>query len=53
MKAYGGVEVQSHIFLISALNGGEFSASHLSHFTSDERLQYPLDRRLGGPQNWY
>jgi hypothetical protein len=27
MKAYGGVDVYSHIFLASALAGGEWSAS--------------------------
>jgi hypothetical protein len=27
MKAYGGVEVETHIFFISALAGGEWSAS--------------------------
>jgi hypothetical protein len=28
MKTYGGVDVQIHIFLTSALVGGEWSASH-------------------------
>jgi hypothetical protein len=27
MKAYGGIDVQIHIFLTSALIGGEWSAS--------------------------
>jgi len=27
-KKYEGVEVQLHAFLISALDGGEYSASH-------------------------
>jgi hypothetical protein len=28
MKTYGGVGVQSHVFLISALDTGEWSAAH-------------------------
>jgi hypothetical protein len=27
MKAYGAVDIQIHVFLISALDGGEWSAS--------------------------
>jgi hypothetical protein len=53
MKTYGEVHVYIHVFLTSALVGGEWSVSHLSRFTPKERApQYPLDRRLGGPQNW-
>jgi hypothetical protein len=37
MKAYGGVDVQIHIFLISALAGGERSASCPGRFTPEER----------------
>jgi hypothetical protein len=37
MKAYGGVDVQIHIFLASALVGGEWSASRLSRFTPEKR----------------
>jgi hypothetical protein len=33
MKAYGGVYVQIHIFLTSALVGGEWSASRPGRFT--------------------
>jgi hypothetical protein len=33
MKVYGGVEVQLHAFLISALDGDEWSASHPIRFT--------------------
>jgi hypothetical protein len=37
MKAYGGVDVYIHIFLTSALVGGEWSASGPGHFTPGER----------------
>jgi hypothetical protein len=33
MKAYGGVDVQIHIFLASTLAGGEWSASLPGRFT--------------------
>jgi hypothetical protein len=33
MKAYGGVDMYIHIFLTSALVGGEWSASRLGRFT--------------------
>jgi hypothetical protein len=33
MKAYGGVDVQIHIFLTSTLTGGEGSASRSGSFT--------------------
>jgi hypothetical protein len=36
MKAYGGMDVQIHIFVTSALAG--------------KVLRYPLDRRLVGPR---
>jgi hypothetical protein len=36
--------------LTSALDGGEWSASHPGHFTP-KGPWYPLDRRLSGPQN--
>jgi hypothetical protein len=48
MKAYGGVDVEIHDFLTSALVGGERSAWRPDRFTP----RYPLDRKLGGPQNW-
>jgi hypothetical protein len=37
MKAYGGVDVQTHVFLTSALVGGEWPASHSGRFTPGER----------------
>jgi hypothetical protein len=48
MKTYWGVEIQLHAFLTSALDGGEWSASHPGRFTPREIPWYPLDRRLGG-----
>jgi hypothetical protein len=37
MKAYVGVDIQIHVFLTSALVGGEWSASHSDRFTPGER----------------
>jgi hypothetical protein len=37
MKAYRGVDVKAHVFLTSALAGGEWSASRPCHFTPGER----------------
>jgi hypothetical protein len=51
MKAYGGVDVQIHIFLTSALVEGEWSASRPGRFTPEKSPRYPLYRRLGGPQS--
>jgi hypothetical protein len=48
MKAYGGVDVCVHIFLISALAGDEWSASRTGRFTPGT---YYVDRNLGGPQS--
>jgi hypothetical protein len=46
IKAYLGTDT----FLTSALDGDEWSASCPSHFAPGEKLQYPVDRSLGGPQ---
>jgi hypothetical protein len=37
MKTYGGVDVYIHIFLTSALAGGEWSVSRPGRFTPGER----------------
>jgi hypothetical protein len=37
MKVYGAVDVQIHIFLASALAGGEWAASRPGLFTAGER----------------
>jgi hypothetical protein len=46
MKTRGGVEIQLHEFLISALDGGEWSASHPGRFTPGERA--PGTHWIGG-----
>jgi hypothetical protein len=54
MKAYGGADVEIHIFLTSALVGDEWSASRTCCFTPGGTSPwYPLDRRLGGPQRHF
>jgi hypothetical protein len=46
------VDVQIHIFLTSALLGGEWSTSRPGRFTPRGKSPlYPLDRRLGGPHS--
>jgi hypothetical protein len=37
MKTYGGVDLQIHVFLTSALVGGEWSESQPCRFTPGER----------------
>jgi hypothetical protein len=37
MKPYGGVDIQIHIFLTSALVGGEWPASRPGRFTPGKR----------------
>jgi hypothetical protein len=39
MMKYGGVNVQSHIFLTSALAGGEWSSSRSGRFTPGGKAQ--------------
>jgi hypothetical protein len=46
IKTYGGVEVYLHAFLISALDGGEWSASHPGRYTNRERS--PDTHWIGG-----
>jgi hypothetical protein len=53
MKTYGGVDVSIHIFLTSALAGGEWSASRTGRFTPVEGalgthwIEGCVDRRAG------
>jgi hypothetical protein len=37
MKAYGRVDIQTHVFLTLALDGGKWSASRPGYFSSGER----------------
>jgi hypothetical protein len=46
MKAYGGMDVQIHIFLTSAPVRGEWSASRPGRFTDGERA--PGTHLIGG-----
>jgi hypothetical protein len=46
MKAYGEVYIEIHIFLTSALVGGEWSASRPGRFTTRERA--PATHWIGG-----
>jgi hypothetical protein len=46
MKAYEGADVQIHIFLTSALVGGEWSDSRPGYFTPEERA--PGTHWIGG-----
>jgi len=47
IKAYWGVEAELHTFLTSALDRGEWSASHPSHFTHREGTQVPIGQGAG------
>jgi hypothetical protein len=44
MKACGGVDVYVHIFLTSALAGGEWSASRSGRYTPGERTPGTLSK---------
>jgi hypothetical protein len=46
MKAYGGVNVETHVFITSALVGGEWSVSLPGPLTPGERA--PATHRIGG-----
>jgi hypothetical protein len=47
MKTYREVDVQIHIFLTSALVGGELSASRPCRFTPDTHFIGGVDPRAG------
>jgi hypothetical protein len=51
MKAYGGVDVQIHIFLTSVLVevSGQLHAPAALTPPRGKSVRYPLDSRLGGP----
>jgi hypothetical protein len=50
MKAYGEWR-HSPLFLTSAMNEIEWSASRTCRFTPRKSLRYPLNRRVGGLQS--
>jgi hypothetical protein len=47
------MEVKLLTFLISALHGGEWVASHFICITPQEELQYSLNKRLDGSRNHF
>jgi len=51
MRHIGGTEVWLHSFLNMALDGGEWSTAPPTYFISKKVPQYPLNRKLGGPQS--
>ena len=53
MQEYGGVKAQPHSFLTSALDRVQRSTKCPGFLTSGNEPQYPLDRRLNGPQIRY
>jgi hypothetical protein len=46
-KVYGGVDVYIHIFLTSALVGGEWSASRPGRFTPGKEPSVPIVKEVG------
>jgi hypothetical protein len=42
MKTYRGVDVEIHVFLTSALDGGEWLVSSCSRFTAGEKTLVPI-----------
>jgi hypothetical protein len=46
IKTYGGVEIQLHVFLTSAIDGGDWSVSSPGRFTPEERA--PGTHWIGG-----
>jgi hypothetical protein len=42
MKVYGGVDVQIHVFLTSAVVGGEWSASSPGRLTPGKESSVPI-----------
>jgi hypothetical protein len=50
----GGAKVWLHSFLTSALQDDEWSTSRPCRFTPQKKkIRYPLNRRLGGPYNFW
>jgi len=53
MKAYWGSGGTAQAFLNSALDGGEWSASHPNHFTPRERALVPIRLEAGWAPEWW
>jgi hypothetical protein len=53
MKTYWSIEVQINVFLNLALVGGKYSATRPCHFIRSKEPQFPLCRRLDGPQELF
>jgi len=51
MKANGALVVQAHLFLILALDEGEWLTSRPGQFTARKEPHYTLNMRLGGPKS--
>jgi hypothetical protein len=47
MKAYGGLDVYSLIFLTLAVVGDEWSVSHPGRFTPGKELPVPIEQEVG------
>ena len=50
VQPIGGIEVWLYLFMTTALEGGEGSASRPGRSLPPGKTRYPLYRRLGGPQ---
>jgi len=50
-KANGGVQVYLHSLLTSAIDWDGWSTSCPSYFAPRKGLDYPLNRKPGGPQS--
>jgi hypothetical protein len=51
--AHGGVEVQLHSFLTSAVEKGEQTASHPGDLTPQKKSKVPREYEAGWPQSQY
>jgi len=52
MKTYWGGDIMQRILALGTRRGWEVSFMPQPLYPWGKSLQYPLDRRLGGPQSW-